>query len=105
MRTGSEAIAPSSAARWEIDLSAGARSSPLSACAGSKRRFIAPPRSATRSCARHREAEAGDQLLRAHGGLRAADPQRDAPLAIVLGGRQGHVEDVDACATEGQRDL
>src|SRR5580704_2564916 len=100
MRTGSEAIAPSSAARWEIDLSAGARSSPDSARAGSKRMFIGRP-----SCLHDGEAEVGDQLPSARGWALAADPQRDDPLAVVLGGREHHVEDVHAGAAERERDL
>ena len=43
MRTGSEDIAPSSAARWEIDLSAGARIEPESPREGSKRILVPAP--------------------------------------------------------------
>src|SRR5580704_11161072 len=100
MCTGSEAIAPSSAARCEIDLSAGARSAPESPCAGSKRMFIA-----THSCLHDREAEGGDQLSGASGVLVAGDPQRHDALTIVLGRREHHVEDVDAGAAESERDL
>src|ERR1700684_238712 len=100
MRTGSEAIAPNSAARWEIDLSAGARSSPESPCAGSKRMFIATP-----SCLHDREAERGDQLSRSLGVLVAGDPQRHHALTIVLRRREHHVEDVDAGAAKSERDL
>ena len=54
MRTGSEAMAPSSAARCEIDLSAGGVSSPRRAGAGGKRTFmpIGPGRRAARPRAR-----------------------------------------------------
>ena len=79
IRTGSDAIAPSSAARWEIDLSGGAAGRPESPLAGSKRSF-----NAYRSRPNHREAEVGDQRLRAGGVLIPADPQRNHPLAVVL---------------------
>src|SRR5207245_7890776 len=98
IRTGSEAIAPSSAARWEIDLSGGALSSPDSLPAGSKRMLTA-----ARSCARHREAQPRDQLERARGFFVSADPQRDDPLAVVRGGGERHVGDVHAGAAERQR--
>src|SRR5271166_6495993 len=101
MRTGSEAIAPSRAARWEIDLSAGARSLPESPPAGSKRMFIG----GFRSCPRHREAELGDQRERTLDVLLAGDPQRDDTLAVVFGGRQRHVDDVDASAAARERDV
>src|SRR6202043_1149125 len=58
-----------------------------------------------RSRACHREAELRDQLLRAPHVLLAADPQRDHPLAIVLGGRERHVLDAHALAPERERDL
>ena len=58
-----------------------------------------------RSRPRHREAEAGDQLLRAPGSLVARDPQRDHALAVVLRGGQRHVGDVDAGASELEREL
>src|SRR5205085_11196823 len=93
MRTGSDAMAPSSAARWEMDLSGGGRSSPESPRAGSKRMFMEPP-SCLRSGPGHGEAEAGDQLLRARGVIVAGDPQRDDALPVVLGRRQRHVDDV-----------
>src|SRR5579875_3498368 len=105
MRTGSEAIAPSSAARWEIDLSAGARRRPERPRAGSKRMFMLPascPPAAggdacsARSCERHRKAERDDQLARARGGVLAGDPQRDDALAVVGRGREREIEDVDA---------
>ena len=60
MRTGSEAIAPSSAARWEIDLSGGARSSPVSPRRGLEahvhraRLMPAPPGSRARRSAPRR---------------------------------------------------
>ncbi len=69
MRTGSEAIPPSRAARWEIDLSEGARSSPERLRAGSKRMFIALP-----SCRGDREAQVRDQSLGASGVLVTGDP-------------------------------
>src|ERR1700680_1615288 len=100
MRTGSEAMAPSRPAGWETDLPAGARSRPESPRAGSKRMFMARP-----SCPRRGETQLGDLLLRAFRVLSAADPQRENPLAVVLGGRQRHVEDVHARPTERERDL
>ena len=63
--------------------------------AGSKRLFMAPP-----SCPRHGKAELADQPLGALEMLVAADPQRDDPLAIVLRGRERHVDDVDTRAAE-----
>src|SRR2546427_4345168 len=104
MRTGSDAMAPSSAARWEIDLSGGAGSSPESPRAGSKRIFMEHP-SCPRSRPRHGEAEVGDQLLRPRCTIVAGDPQRDDALAVVLRGRERHVDDVDARAAERKRDL
>src|SRR5450759_24137 len=100
MRTGSEAIAASRAARWEIDLSAGARSSPDSPRAGSKRMFMMLP-----SCPGDREAEVGDHPLGPRGVIVAFDPQGDDALAVVLRRREGHVDDVDAGAAERQGDL
>src|SRR3979411_2341155 len=100
MRTGSEAIAPRRAARWEMDLSAGARSSPDSPRAGSKRMFMTCP-----SCPGDGEAEVGDHPLGAPGVLVARYPQGDDALAVVLRRRQGHVDDVDAVAAEPQGDL
>src|SRR5271154_2166127 len=100
MRTGSEAIAPRIAARWEIDLSAGARTSPTSAPAGSKRMFTA-----ISSRPRNREAEVADQLPCALCVLLAADPQRDDALVIVLGRGKRHIDDVDTCAPERERYL
>src|SRR3984957_14223034 len=100
MRTGSEAMAPSSAARWEMDLSAGARSSPDSPRGGSKRMFIG-----WRSCLHDGEAQPGDQLLGARGLLLPADPNRHNPPAVGGRGREDHVEDVDAGVAECERDL
>ena len=93
MRTGSEAIAPSSAARWEIDLSAGARTSPESPRAGSKRMFMG-----WRSCFHDREAEVGDTASARAACCSPRDPQRHHALAVVLGGREHHVDDVHARA-------
>src|ERR1700736_990439 len=100
MRTGSEAIAPSRAARWEIDLSAGARSPRDSPRAGSKRMFMTCP-----SCPGDGKAEVGDHPLGPPGVLVARYPQGHDALAVVLRGRQGHVDDVDAVAAERERDL
>src|SRR5450759_1761548 len=101
MRTGSDAMAPSSAARCEIDVSSGASSSPDSARAGSKRMFIgslssAPPPYPSCSCCllcpsclHDREPQLRDQLSGAPRVLVSADPQRDDSLAVVLRRRQG----------------
>src|SRR6185312_1917807 len=100
MRTGSEDIAPSSPARWEIDLSAGGASLPERPWAGSKRMFM---RAA--SCSHDGEAEAAHDALGARRGLLAADPQGDHALAVVGRGREHHVADVHAGLAECERDL
>src|SRR4051812_16325406 len=85
MTTGSSPIAPTIAARWEIDLSGGGVSSPRRRSAGSKRM--------------------GSEIL--HERQRALVvplryPQRDLAAREVRGRGQAHVGDVDALAAQGQ---
>ena len=88
MRTGSAAIAPRIAARWEIDLSVGGRSSPRRRVGGvdahDAHAITAKPSPATSAAA---------SSARASGTHRAISPW-------LLSGRraEGHVGDVDARA-------
>ena len=87
------AIAPISAARWEIDLSAGDAERPAQRPGRVEARVHAP---------RHREPEPGHQLLGAPRLLLAGDPQRDHALAHVGRRIQRHVGDVDAGAARAR---
>ena len=89
IRTGSAVIAPSSAARWEIDLSGGARERRRAArAAGSKRTFMrAPPRS---------PSPAISSSARRPRRARRRSTARSMPLALSGGGVERHVDDVDA---------
>src|SRR4029078_6750754 len=89
-RTGVSPIAPKIAARWEIDLWAGGVSSPSRRDAGSKRTVVWVAMSGA-----HREAEVGQELLRARRGVRA-DPQGDLAAGEVGGRRERHVGVFDA---------
>src|SRR5580658_8261813 len=96
-------MAPISAARCEIDLSAGGRIWPRSAGDGSKRTFMFG--TGARLCAGDREAEPADEILRLTRLLLARDPQCHDALAHVGRRVEREIGDVDSRAAELEREL
>ncbi len=96
IRVGPSAIAPISAARWVTDLSGGGRNSPRRGPAGLESRHSARETS---------WPEIADQALGALRLIVAGDVEGDRPGGHVGRRVERHVLDVDARATELQRDL
>src|SRR4029453_8644815 len=96
------AIAASSAARWEIDLSGGGASSPRSGPDGSKRRALNSPSAPDR---RPRVPQLADTGGGTGDLLGSGNPQRDGAGAHVGRWVQRHVLDVDSGPSEGERNL
>ena len=92
---------PSSAARWEIDLSGGATSAPRSGAGRARKRDA-------RSCAAPPDSRARPASVLGASAARARSPsshRRDRARGVVGGGRERHVDDVDARLAEREREL